>query len=99
MPTELDADFRRKLGRLPGETEPQQRVRAHAIYAELAATIPPDQPITARNDYEHWRPILAAYLARAAPAQAVTNPRAAPSQDLQARAIEERRQRQGSGFS
>lgn len=98
VPTQLDEDFRRKLGRLPGETERDQRARAWEIYATEAAKLPEDHP-TALNDFAHWRPILAAVLARAAPSRTATNPRAAPDVDLYARARAERQQRQGSGFS
>jgi len=98
LPTPLDEDFRRNLGRLANETDAEQRARAWVIYATEDAKIPADAR-TSLNGFDHWRPILAAYLARAAPTRPAVNPRAAPAGDLQARAIEERRQRQGSGFS
>lgn len=95
LPAPLDEDFRRSLGRLPGETDDAQRVRAWAIYAAEDAKIPADAP-TSLNGFDHWRPILAAVLARAAPIRPGPNPRAAPDRDLYALAELQRRQRQGS---
>jgi len=72
-----------------------------AFYARTCATLTDDQVRKAVVDeFKFWRAALAAELAAQSPGPrgAPPNPRAAPSPDLQERAEDERRQRQGSGF-
>jgi hypothetical protein len=68
-----------------------------AFYARTCATLSAEQARRAVDEIKFWRAALAAELARTTPSARGPHARAAPSPDLYARAVDERRRRQGGG--
>jgi hypothetical protein len=84
VPKTLHEDWRRK----------HPEAWLFAFYARTYAATPVEQLRLVVDEFKFWRAALAAEFTPQASANAPP-----PAPDLQARAIEERRQRQGSGFS
>lgn len=66
VPKSQHAEFLRRLGRRPGETDADLEARAFACYAAELATIPADQAIAVKSEFDFWRPRFAAMLTAAA---------------------------------
>jgi hypothetical protein len=67
VPKNQHKEFLRRLSRQPGETDAALEARAFACYAAELATIPDDQSIAIKSEFDFWRPRFATMLAAAAP--------------------------------
>jgi hypothetical protein len=88
VPNKLHEDWRRK----------HPEAWLFAFYARTHAATPVERLRLVVDEFKFWRTALAAEFTPQATG-AAPNARAAPSADLYARAAEERRRRQGSGFT